>query len=119
MSQPVESILLKIDTKRRREVVRRLTDALFEFLTLETDEMEEAEAEKPKAPTPEMLISVQQGIDALESQIEKAKASLVEVPGMIRGAMETALVSPLEERLEQTRAYLSHLQKLMEEAADV
>ena len=40
-----------IDTTRRREVIHSLTNALYSFLTLELDEMEEA-AKQPPMPLP-------------------------------------------------------------------
>ena len=121
---PIHSQGSVVDTEERRTVVRKLTDALYDYLTLDVTEMERAvkmrEESMPKqvmahGPTPEMLVEISDEIDGLRSRIEFSRAQLSSLPSEMRGLMEAGIIGPMEDQLHQREKYLSAMQKAMEQ----
>lgn len=119
------------DTDERRAVVRRLTDALYDYLTLDVVEMERGakmrdEAMKRMAdhpffgpkPSPEMLIEASVDVESLRERIETAKEQMAQAGeklGPLAALMEAGIIGPMEEMLRSREKYLSELQKRMEQ----
>ena len=146
---------LQIDTDQRRSVIRELTDslkewlaptsksrnpktrstrlgeALYQYLSLEINEMERGEAARLEAiknpvelpffgpkPTPEMLIEASEDIETLRGRVEALKEQFALAQSGTLGPMipmmEVSVLGPMEEMLRQKERYLSQLQKHME-----
>jgi hypothetical protein len=116
-----------VNTAVRRKAIRRLTDALYGFLTLDLDEMEAAakaaaempppsmaDFQFPKYATTEMLVKATEERDALREQLEKTRAAMADAPEIMRGSMEAALVLPLEAALRHQEENVSRIQKDLE-----
>ena len=123
MSSPVAVQMWRgpvVDTEQRKAVVRRLTDALYEYLTLDVAEMERGAAMAPptsvKIYTPEMLVQATDDAAVLRDSIEKARAGLDSVPDGMRGLFEAGTIVPLEQQLHQMERYIQVVQKELEAA---
>ena len=121
---PFASRPATVDTDERRAVVRRLTDALYEYLTLDVTEMErrvtfEAEARKPRM---EDLVNLQEAIEKLREQREAANEKLEqalealpkEMAGLAKVQVTSLLIDPIESQLKFCEGRLSELQKELE-----
>ena len=112
------------DTDDRRAVIRKLTDALYDYLTIELTELEEfSKKQADQQPsgtvpgfTPEMLIEASEGVNALKDRIEKARGGLAKMPDGMNDVFEAAVVGPMEEQLRQAEAWLSKLQAIAEKS---
>lgn len=120
------------DTDERRAVVRRLTDALYDYLTLDVVEMERGvkmaaeQANRPQPtyygprPTAEMLVEASEGVEILRERVDAARAQLSnrdaqDALGPLLALMEAGIIGPMEEMLREREKYLSQLQKRMEQ----
>jgi hypothetical protein len=117
-----------VDTDERRAALRKLTDALYDYLALPITEMERGEAasqEARKTPsvTVEKMIHFQQEVEnqreLLEENRGKVDQALAATPedlrGMFRVQLEALLLSPLESQLKAMEAYLSQMQATLED----
>jgi hypothetical protein len=118
------SLPTAIDTDERRAVVRRLTDALYEYLTLDVTEMErhatmQAEARKPKM---EDLVGLQDSIEQARMRLADAEVRLERAIADSPEAMEGTLrvqfgmmwIDPLTEHIKQLEVMLSKVQEQLE-----
>ena len=118
------------DTDERRAVVRRLTDALYDYLTLDVVEMERGvkmaaeQANRPQPtyygprPTAEMLVEASEGVESLRERVDAARAQLSNrdaQDALGLALMEAGIIGPMEEILREREKYLSQLQKRMEQ----
>jgi len=121
---PFSSRPATVDTDERRAVVRRLTDALYEYLTLDVTEVErritfEAEARKPGMQD---LVNLQETIEKLREQRESANEKVEqaleglpkEMAGLAKVQVTSMLIDPIESQLKFFEGRLSELQAELE-----
>lgn len=113
-----------VNTQKRRDVIARLTGALYDFLTLDLDETEAAKAMMDAQPimatasvTPEMLIRAQEDLQGTRDAMENAAHSFDSFPEDLREGMLAALQAPFQMQIRQQERYLSDLQARMEAEA--
>ena len=113
---------------RQRATIRRLTEALYDFLTLDYDDHEaeviETNAKNRRGPVIGMdnVMQVQDRLEKLRDQLETSKAKAEEaIEGMpeemrpmARLQMEGLLITPIAQQIEFQESMLSALQKQME-----
>jgi hypothetical protein len=129
LSQPSRA---RIDTDERRAVLRKLTDALYDYLVLPITEMERAyladqEARKGPSVTVEKIVHFQEEIEKQRDQLEenrgKVETALHGTPeGMeeiFRVQLEALLVTPLEAQIKGMEQYLSQMQAELEKGTAV
>jgi|ERR1017187_5449342 hypothetical protein len=117
------------DTDEVRATVRKLTDALYEYLTLDVTAYERAAkagqlpsyatmADLPKPPDPaEQLAKAVEERDRIQARLDKAREQLLEVPEIMRAGLEMAIIDPLQQNLESQERYVSLIQEAMEHSA--
>ena len=111
-----------INTTARRKATRRLTDALYGYLTMDLDEMEQAakaQAAEPPFPmpkyyTPEMLVQATEEVNRIRESVDKARATLGSQPQGLREIMELGILVPMEGMLRQAEARVSSIQAELE-----
>lgn len=119
---------LRIDTDRRRDRIRKLTEALYDYLTIELDEMEDAaKAPPPPAtfpaglhfpggrPDPEELIRASDAVQTTRDRVSRMRESLESMPEQVRDMMVAGAIEPLEDLLKLQETWLSKLQEAMEQ----
>ena len=110
-----------IDTEERKQVYRRLTDALYDYLALPIVEMERAQSQSPQygpALTPEMLIKAQESVEYIQSQMDAIEAIIEKVPSEdVRGLMRVGMLPMYEQQLRQAQEWLTHVQTGLENVA--
>ena len=106
----------RIDTDVRRAVIRRLTDALFDYLTMDITEMEAAEvfrqqqvAEQPNFQV-QALIDATENIETLKARIKQLRRNLDDVPEAMREVLNITVISPMEDQLRNAEQWQSKLQ---------
>jgi hypothetical protein len=121
---PMRAQPATVDTDERRAVVRRLTDALYDYLTLDVTEMERHAT--MRQPTPESTMAgimqlqerIEETREKLEAAQDKAEAALIGAPegieGMMRVQLDAVLIEPLKGQLQYLEQMLSERQKEME-----
>ena len=111
------------DTDQYRAVVRKLTDALYDYLTLEIDAYERmakagmlpAYATAPKAESFEdQLIKAAGKRSEVFEKIVEAEEQIDASPELMRGGLTLACLNPLKENLAYWEAEMSRLQALLE-----
>ena len=123
------------DYSRQREIIRRLTDTLYDFLTVDLDEDEREAREQIEAqsvtsgpgPSLDKIVHFQEEIekvrDQLEQNREKVEMAIRGVPegmeNMFRVQLESLLVSPLEAQIKGMESYLSQMQAELEKGTAV
>lgn len=114
------------DTLERRAVVKRLTDALYEYLTLDCTEYERAAslatprmAFVPRSmPDPaEQLAKAVENRDRTQERLQAMRRQLEDVPEVMRTAVEMTMIGPLEDTLRGQEDWISELQKQIESKA--
>lgn len=112
-----------VDTDERRAVVRRLTDALYDYLTLDVVEIERgmnAPAPALSVPVlpkdPDHFIKLSDQIEALETRLAEGRRSLEDLPGPIAEMFKLGVIGPLQDQLNSMREYRTRLQAEMEKA---
>ena len=109
----------------RRARIKRLTDALYDFLTVDCDETERALAASPspmaiRIPSPEETLA--NAVDARNrtaEQLEEVENKLRDLPEPMRAGIEIACLMPLREMLRGQESYIQDLQKQIESQANV
>lgn len=121
VSQPDPRIREKEVAEREIEVTRKLTDALFEYLSFSprTDiENLESQSTPPKTCfTTESLIDAVKHRDATQSQLDQYE-EIIQNTNMPKGIMEIAtmaFMAPLKAQLEQQNEWVSRIQKELED----
>ena len=109
-----------IDTDERRAVVRRLTDAIYDFLTLDVEEYERATKagviySPPKRPDfAEQLAQAVEQRDQLQEHIVEMRRKLEDVPDVMRTGIEMAMIDPIVQRLQDAERWIFEIQKQIE-----
>lgn len=114
-----------IDTDEVRATVRRLTDALYDYLTLDITAAERAVKQgqmqmigypMPPPDFAEQLAKVVEDRDAMQDRIENTRATIEDAPEIMRGSLELTVLRPLEDHLKAIEEHISFLQKRVEES---
>ena len=112
---------VKKETERRRAIVRRLTDALYDFLTADADEAEAEAAEEERLSAPygftreEQLVNATDALNRLQEQMEIAERGLEALPMEgLKDIMRATAIAPLANQIAQQEEYISILQKALE-----
>jgi len=110
--------------ERRIAIVKRLTDAAFEYLTFSDRLTIETANDKvePPAYTPytlETLVKAQKHREQIQAQIEQMEAALDNMPDSKGGdamaqMMDAIALAPLKQQLEGYDEYITMIQKELE-----
>lgn len=105
-----------IDTDEKRRVVRQLTDAIYQYLTMDCDMHERLAL--PSLPDPaEQLARAVDDRDIMVSRLEKAREQMQDAPEIMHSSLEMAIITPMEQNLQHQEDYISRLQKQMEKSS--
>jgi hypothetical protein len=112
------------DTDEVRATVRKLTDALYEYLCLDITAYERA-AKAGKVPAystasqvPDMgsmLAMAVEERDRMQARLDTALVQLEEVPDLMQTPIEMAVIDPLRHQIENQERFISELQSRMEQ----
>lgn len=115
------------DTEEVKAVVRRLTDALYDYLTLDVVGLERAatmpmpEAPSYPPPNPEKLIEAQEQLELMRNRLEEGKTALEtqdqDLPEGLAVMFRVGVLGVLEDQIRAQESYLSRLQAAMEKAS--
>lgn len=109
------------DTEEVKAVVRRLTDALYDYLTLDVVGLERA-ATMPmpepqyRAPTPEQLIEAQDQLQHLRDRLEEGEEATADMPDLMASMFKVGVLGVLRDQIKEQEQYLSRMQAAMEES---
>lgn len=112
------------DTDEVRATVRKLTDALYEYLCLDITAYERAAkagmvpAYSTAAQVPDMGSMLAMAVDdrdRMQARLDAAFVQLEEVPDVMRTPIEMAVIDPLRHQIENQERFISELQKRMEQ----
>lgn len=118
----------RIDTDVRRARIRVLTEALYSYLTVEIDEMEDAARAAALNPAPaypsysypppstEIFMATAEQVEHCREQLATIEEAERTLPKEFAAAAVIARVM-LQEQLHQAETTLSQMQKAMEDAA--
>ena len=107
------------DTEEVKATIRRLTDALNDYLTMDVDAMERAATiARYQAPNPEMLVKAQEQLDMMRARLEDGRTALEHgsLPDGVKAVFRAGVLGPLEDQIRVQETYLSNLQAAMEKA---
>jgi hypothetical protein len=117
---------LKEIAEKRIAIIKRMTDALFEYLTFNeqlTIDTFDIEPPKPSANmygyTVESLMRAQSAREQTQSQIDKLENAIDALPEGTAGdlqesIMESMMLVPLRAQLEQQDSHIADIQKALE-----
>jgi hypothetical protein len=103
-----------IDIDKRKSVIRRLTDALYDFLTLGLDDARSQGFENDKTA---MLIQAKDAVEAMRQNIEQAEAGMDAVPEELRPMFKAGVIGPLRMQLQAAEKRLTEIQEDLEGSA--
>jgi len=111
----------KSAASKRIEITRALTNALFAYLTFDSQMILDAEEPKPyryPAPSPEDLVKQKAICEELEERITGLQEWLEsgEIPEAANAIVKVEILAPLEQQLNSSREYLSIIQNAIEQS---
>jgi len=108
-----------MDTRRHRAVIRKLTNAIYNYLTLHLDDLEKTFKDSPNASIDEteMLVKAQDVANTLQAQIDAMSEACQKMPESIAPMFQASMVLPLKVQLESQQDWISKIQKNLEASA--
>ena len=105
---------------RKVEVIRRLTDALFDFLAHDYQETLKDEGKSQLfaaiPPSLEDLDHAMRNVERLQAQIDALSAEIENIPDQAQSIFRASMVFPVEQMLQSAKERVSEIQSQLEKA---